>query len=118
MMEESDFLLCLKRCKEERDAAGLVVPHNSYCPLLVAENTTRQAKYALCYAMTVVTNIAAATAVTLKRADYDKYVDLALRLLAPFVTNPLTQQMDRSGPPAIPQLEQASTRSGKRFLLQ
>ena len=93
MMEKEDFALYHDRCNPERIAAGLVVEHDSYCPLLVAENITIQAKHALCDAMAGVTNIPAKTAATLKLDDYRKFVDLTLKLLAPFVTNPLAKNI-------------------------
>lgn len=89
MMEKADFAVYLERCNAERIAAGLAVEHESYCPLLVAENMTIQAKHALCDAMAGVTNITAKAAATMKLDDYRKFVDLTLKLLAPFVTNPL-----------------------------
>jgi hypothetical protein len=39
--------------------------------------------------MASVTKMPAASAVRLKSADYNRLVDLSLRLLAPFVKNPL-----------------------------
>lgn len=92
-MEQADFAAYDERCNAERIAAGLVVEHESYCPLLMAENLTIQAKHALCDAMAGVTNILAKKAATLKLDDYRKFVDLNLRLLAPFVKNPLAKIM-------------------------
>lgn len=92
-MESSDFALYSKRCNEERIAAGLVVESNAHCPLLVAEYRTRKAMYNLCDVMVCVTNIPASDAVSLKPADYNKFIDLHLRLLAPFVKNPLRQPL-------------------------
>jgi hypothetical protein len=89
MMEKADFVIYLERCNAERIAAGLVVEHDSYCPLLVAEHITIQAKHALCDAMASVTNITAVKAAPLQLNVYRNFVDLNLRLLAPFVTNPL-----------------------------
>jgi hypothetical protein len=88
-MLKADFALYIERCNEERIAAGLAVETEAHCPLLVAEDATRKAKYALCDAMACVTKIPADAAVTLKQADYNRMVDLSLRLLAPFVKNPL-----------------------------
>jgi hypothetical protein len=90
-MESSDYARYLKRCDEERIAAGLVVESESHCPLLFAEDMTRKAKYALCDAMASVTKIPADAAVVLKRTEYEKLIDLSLRVLAPFVKNPLGQ---------------------------
>jgi len=39
--------------------------------------------------MASVTNINGATAVGMMLADYDKLIDITLKLLAPFITNPL-----------------------------
>lgn len=88
-MEKADFALYVERCNEERIAAGLVVETEAHCPLLVAQDTTRKAKYALCDAMASVTKMPADSAVTLKREDYERMIDVSLRLLAPFVQNPL-----------------------------
>lgn len=89
MMEKADFALYIKRCNEERIAAGLVVESDAHCPLLVAEDLTRQAKYALCDAMVPITGISADDALRLRHPGYDQFVDLNLRQLAPFVKNPL-----------------------------
>lgn len=88
-MEQADFAVYIGRCNEERIAAGLVVESEAHCPLLVAEDTTRKAKYSLCDAMASVTKIPADAAIRLKRDDYERMIDLSLRLLAPFVENPL-----------------------------
>jgi hypothetical protein len=92
MMANDDFAIYRKRCNEERIAAKLHAETDDHCPLLVAENITRLAKHALCDAMAGITKIDGAKAVTLPAADYDKLVDLTLKLLAPFVTNPLAPQ--------------------------
>lgn len=90
-MEKTDFARFIKRCDEERLAAGLFVENEAHCSLLVAEDTTRKAKYALFKAMASITKITADSAVTLKHADRDKLTDLSLRLLAPFVKNPISR---------------------------
>jgi len=92
-MEKLDFALYVERCNEERIAAGLIVETEAHCPLLVAQDMTRKAKYALCEAMASVSKISADAAVSLKPADYDKIVDLSLRMLAPFVRNALAQAL-------------------------
>lgn len=88
-MHEDDFTVYLKRCNEERIAAGLVVEDEDHCPLLVAENATRMAKRALCDAMASVTNISADKVLVLGMTKYERFVDLSLKLLAPYVRNPL-----------------------------
>jgi hypothetical protein len=89
MMSEADFAVYLRRCNEERMAANLCVESDNHCPLRVAEDLTRQARGALFDVMASITGIPAAKAVTMRMADYNKMVDLTLKLLAPFVTNPL-----------------------------
>lgn len=88
-MHEDDFSLYLKRCNEERIAAGLVVENEDQCPLLVAENATRLAKRALCDAMASVTNISADKALVLGLKKYEQFVDLSLKLLSPYVRDPV-----------------------------
>lgn len=88
-MGTDDFAEYRKRCNEERIAAKLQVETEDHCPLLVAENLTRLAKNALLDTMAGITKIDSTAAAALKTADYEKMVDLALRLLAPFVKNVL-----------------------------
>ena len=92
-MEPEAFALFNKRCNEERVAAGLVVETEAHCPLLVAEHTTCLAKLALCDAMASVTSLSSRKVATMKPDDREKFVELTLRLLAPFVTNPLARYM-------------------------
>lgn len=88
-MGTDDFAEYRKRCNEERIAAKLQVETDDHCPLLVAENLTRLAKNALLDTMAGITKIDSTSAAALKTADHEKMVDLALRLLAPFVKNVL-----------------------------
>lgn len=89
MMSRADFAVYRKRCNEERIAAKLQAETDEHCPLLVAENTMRLARQALCDSMVSVTKIDGAKAASLPSDDYDHLVDITLKLLAPFVTNPL-----------------------------
>jgi hypothetical protein len=90
-MLDTDFADFHKRCNDERIAAGLHAESDDHCPLLVAENLTRIAKHALCDATAAITGIPGDKAVTMPTADYEKLVDLALKLLAPYVKNPLAE---------------------------
>lgn len=89
VMGADDFGLYRKRCNEERITANLPAETDDHCPLLVAENITRLAKTALLDTMASITKIDGATAAAMKADDYNKMIDLALRLLAPFVKNVL-----------------------------
>ncbi|KFC72688.1 hypothetical protein [Massilia sp. LC238] len=95
LMSNSDHALYHQRCNEERIAAQISSAiddsrsQDDCCPLLVAEEAVRQARFCLCDAMADITKIDGARAVTLAAAHQDRIVDLSLRLLAPFVKNPL-----------------------------
>lgn len=89
LMTSEDFALYQRRCNEERIAAKLPAETDDHCPLLVAENVTRLSKAALLEEMSCHSKIDSACAATMKTADYDKLVDITLRLLAPFVKNVL-----------------------------
>ncbi|MFC5550167.1 hypothetical protein [Massilia aerilata] len=91
VMGAEEFALYRKRCNEERIAAKLSAETEDHCPLLVAENTTRLAKTALLDTMAGITKIDGATAAGMKPADYDRLIDVTLRLLAPFVKNVLAE---------------------------
>lgn len=91
MMSTANFAVYRTRCNEERIAAKLHAETDDHCPLLVAENTTRLARQALCDSVVSMTKIDGATAAALPAADYDQLVDITLKLLAPFVTNPLAK---------------------------
>jgi hypothetical protein len=89
LMTSEDFALYQRRCNEERITAKLPAETEDHCPLLVAENITCLAKTALLDTMSCHTKIDGAGAAAMKAADYDKLVDLTLRLLAPFAKNVL-----------------------------
>lgn len=91
MMCDADFAVYDQRCRQERIAANLHVQIDSQCPLLVAEELTRQAKYAMCDAMSPLTGIDGMKSVTLQLDQYDELIEKTLRLMAAFVTNPLAK---------------------------
>lgn len=84
LMDESEFASYHLQCKAARDAAQLPVDHPDQCPLFVAEDVVRQAKHALIECMYPVTKMSAHRLLCAGMNDYEKYVGLALRLLAPF----------------------------------
>ena len=90
LMTTEDFMDYRDRCTRERMKTDLSPENDSnYCPLLVAENTVQLARQALCNAMAPITKIDGTQAAALPVADYDQLTDLTLKVLAPFVTNPL-----------------------------
>jgi hypothetical protein len=91
MMNDADFAHWRARCNEKRIAANLRAETDDNCPLLVAEDTTRRAKYALCDSMAGITGIDGAKAVTLRLDRYNDLVELTLKVFAPFVSNPLAK---------------------------
>lgn len=64
-----------------------------YCPLLSAEQLTREAKRAFAILMMPVTHIDPDNVLCMANGveNFAKLIDLSLRLIAPFVTNPFKQ---------------------------
>lgn len=85
LMSDVDFAEYARLCNAARITANLVVESEAYCPLGVAEEITRQAKRKLCDVMAEVSGFDVETIRTMKIEHYEHYVDLTLRLLAPFV---------------------------------
>jgi len=82
LMSDEDFKIYPAECNEERKKAGLKVEKEEHCPLCVAEHILSQAESHLIDLFTPLTGI----------SDYKiwgdnrkKYLDLTLKLLAPFV---------------------------------
>jgi hypothetical protein len=65
--------------------AGLKVAKKGFCPLLVAENELRKARNKLIETMKPITGIELDDLMRHYPDNYNKYFDLTLRLLAPFV---------------------------------
>lgn len=85
LLSDEDFLIYNSECNEARKAAGLKVESEEFCPLLVAENLERQAKRAFIDAMEETTKVKFDDLFKNFPEDYNKYLDLSLKLLAPFV---------------------------------
>lgn len=84
LLEDSDFQLYYKETLKARDEAGLKVDNPEHCPLLVAEDLQCQAENALIVAMEPVTHLEPGR---LYGDNRKKFLDLTLKLLAPFVGN-------------------------------
>jgi len=87
LMEDKDFQTYLKRCNEERIKARLHVDNEEFCPLLVAEDLQRRAERVFIEAMIPITHLTPERVLCSENglANYDKLIDLSLRLLAPYV---------------------------------
>lgn len=84
LMSDDDFKFYIAECNEARKDANLHVKNEEFCPLLVAEGLLRLAETALCSVMEPITGISHEMA-TGNLDNYKKYIDLILKLLAPFV---------------------------------
>ena len=87
LMNEADFNIYLQRCHDEAIKAGFQVPEFGYCPLLIAEDLERQAEHALVNAMFEISHLSVNDILCSGLEKYHKFIDLSLRLLAPFVKN-------------------------------
>lgn len=87
MLTEDDFAFYLAECRTAQSAAGLKTESRDHCPLLVAESIQRDAEHLLIDAMEPLTGINFNTILGSRNfIDHlKKYIDLSLKLLAPFV---------------------------------
>lgn len=85
LLPEASFQEYLTKTKAARDAAGLKVEHDENCPLLVAENELVKAKRALIDSLEQLTGIGADTLLCAGMDEYNRYTELSLQLVAPFV---------------------------------
>lgn len=93
LMSEADFADYDARCKTARKASGLRVEDEDNCPLCVAEHFLVLAQHALIDAMSETTKITTDKIVCADSEKYKQYVDLTLRLLAPFVNPKLADEL-------------------------
>jgi len=87
LLNDNDFKVYLDETNEEREKVGLKVDNPEHCPLLVAEHMQIQAEHLLIDSMEPVTKLKAEDIYNLDH--YKRMVDITLRLLVPFVKNPL-----------------------------
>jgi len=73
------------RCKELRKKSGLAVKKEENCPLCEADWRLTKAHWALFDAMEPATGVSRDQVLCAGLDKYEKYIDLSLRLLAPFV---------------------------------
>lgn len=85
LMSEADFLVYHGQCDAARVQAGLSITAEGQCPLLVAEHLLIKAKWEVIDSMAPISGIRSDQACSLPMAEYQNFVELILRLLAPFV---------------------------------
>lgn len=84
LISEENFGTYAKRCDRAREAAGLSVGKEGNCPLLEADYLLVQAKWNLIDSMSSITGVTSKQATAFSLNEYQKFIELHLRLLAPF----------------------------------
>jgi len=87
LLSDNDFQYYLKKCNEEREKAKLHVDNPEFCPLLVVQDNLRKAQHILIDAMQPLTGVGFDDLFKSEKGleNYEKYIDLSLKLLAPFI---------------------------------
>ena len=85
LMSDFDFDLYLDWCEDKAKENGFKIKERGYCPLLAAEDMQRQAEHLLVESMEPVTGLTLHKLICSGLDNLRKYIDLTLRLLAPFV---------------------------------
>jgi len=90
-ISDADFAHYHTECHHLHNQSGLTVDHPEQCPLLVAESLLRKAHDALVKAMEPITKITKDMIFQAPNAmeNWNKYIDLNMRLLAPYLKNTL-----------------------------
>jgi len=86
LLGDNDFAVYLAETNEAREKAGLKVDNPEFCPLLVAEDLQSRAENVLIDTMESITNFNQKE-IALYGENRKKFLDLTLRLLAPFIKN-------------------------------
>lgn len=89
LMPDDDFAEYDRQCKAAGIAAGMKATKPENCPLLEAQSLLSDCENALIDTMSHLTKIESKNILVLGMAKRKEFIDLTLRLLAPFVTNPL-----------------------------
>lgn len=92
LMSNENFFEYDRLCKQARDAAELKVSMPENCPLLEAQTLLSECENALIDTMSDLTKIESKSILLLGLKKRTEYIDLTLRLLSPYVTNPLSEK--------------------------
>lgn len=96
LLSNHEHTLFLIECADEREKAGLSVPGPHFCPRLAAENKLRLAKQYFCEELKPVTGVSYRQLIH-TGMDFNHYIDLSIKLLAPHLkTASSAQIMDES----------------------
>lgn len=89
-ISEADFAHYHTECRQLHNQNGLTVEDPEQCPLLVAESMERKAKDTLAEVMQPITNLTKDMIFQSSNAmeNWNKYIDLNMKLLAPYLNNP------------------------------
>lgn len=84
LLTDEDAKKVFAAYNEERKKAGLKVESEDHCPLCVAEHLLTKAKWALVEALEPLTGLTHDMLMR-KYSAYKEYIEISLRMLAPFV---------------------------------
>jgi hypothetical protein len=88
LLGEADLQKYVELCNAESLKVGLKASSPERCPLLESEEAVRQAEQLLMQEMQHITGIKPGDLLQVSLGAQKKYIDLTLRLLAPFVQSP------------------------------
>lgn len=112
LMSDENFAIYDAACNRARGLAGLYVAGAEFCPLLVAEHEVVKAEQRLIDAMRPVTHITHDKLMCSGLDKYREYVDLTLRLLAPFVDGDDARRFVRCEESNLPMLRSLGAHCG------
>jgi hypothetical protein len=93
LLPDAVFKNYLVLCNEVRKAAGLHAASDDHCPLLVAEHDLCKAQGALVDLMEPIAKLSRHQLLCSGMKNYQEYIDITLRLLAPYVDKDLTSKL-------------------------
>lgn len=90
-ISDADFAHYHTECRQLHNQAGLTVEDPDHCPLLVAESMERMAKDVLAEVFVPITKMNKDMIFQSSNAleNWDKYINLTMRLMGPWLTNKL-----------------------------